>query len=124
MSAHLAITALMIDENRKADFQAARRAVAALEGFDVTDLEFFDHDPDEAEGLKQIRAVLRSDLRALRDAIAGYREIAEMNVRGARLCLTGGLSYGDGPTEIWDATARLRAVRGVLTAAGFRKNES
>lgn len=46
-----------------------------------------------------------------------------MNVRGATLYLTGGMSWGDSPTEIWNVIARLRSVRGVLTAAGF-ENES
>jgi hypothetical protein len=74
-------------------------------------------------GLEQIRAVLRTDLRELREAIAGCREVAEMIVRGARLYLTGGMSWGDGPTEVWDVIARLRAVRGVLAAAGFEGEE-
>ncbi|HWC48509.1 MAG TPA: hypothetical protein VG448_06485 [Solirubrobacterales bacterium] len=66
---------------------------------------------------------LRADLRELREAIESYLEIAEMNVRGATLYLTGGMSWGDSPTEIWNVIARLRSVRGVLTAAGF-ENES
>jgi hypothetical protein len=122
MSADLLLAALVVDEERQLDFDAADRAIAALQGLDVTEPDFFvGHDPDRPEGLEQIRAALRSDLRELRDAIEGrrYLEIAEMNVRGARLYITGGLSYGDGPTEIWDAIARLRAVRGVLAAAGF-----
>lgn len=122
MSADLVITALMVDEDRQLDFDAADRAVAALEALDVTEPDFFvDHDPDEPKGLEQIRAVLRSDLRALREAIEGYLEIAEMNVRGATLYVTGGLSYGDGPTGVWDVIARLRAVRGVLAAIGFEE---
>lgn len=124
MGADLLITALMLDERREPDFEAAERAISALQGPDVTDPDWFDgHDPDESEGLEQIRAVLRTDLRELREAIAGCREVAEMIVRGARLYLTGGMSWGDGPTEVWDVIARLRAVRGVLAAAGFEGEE-
>jgi hypothetical protein len=124
MGADLLITALMLDERREPDFEAAERAISALQGADVTDPDWFDgHDPEDPEGLEQIRAVLRADLQELREAIAGCREMAEMIVRGARLHLTGGMSWGDGPTEVWDVIARLRAVRGVLAAAGFEGEE-
>lgn len=122
MSADLLITALVVDEDRELDFEAADRVIAALEGTDVIEPDmYFDHDPDEPEGLEQIRAVLRSDLRTLREAIEGCPEITEMNVRGATLYITGGMSYGDGPTGTWDVIARLRAVRGVLAAVGFER---
>ena len=68
-------------------------------------------------------AVLRADLRVLHDAISGCREVAEMIVHDARLYLTGGMSWREGPTEVWDVIARLRAVRGVLAAAGFEGEE-
>lgn len=119
MSADLLITALVLEEDREPDYEAAERAIAAVEGSDVLESDRFDEDPDEPDGLERIRAALRADLRELREAIEGYLEIAEMNVRGATLYLTGGMSWGDGPTEVWDVIARLRSVRGVLTAAGF-----
>jgi len=119
MSADLLITALVVDEDRELDYEAADRAISALDGTDVLEPDWFDDDPEEPEGLERIRASLRADLRSLREAIEGYFEIAAMKVRGATLYLTGGMSWGDGPTEVWDVIARLRSVRGVLTAAGF-----
>jgi len=121
MSADLLIAALTVDEERALDFEAADRAVSKLsDDDDVIDFERFSvEDPWEPEALERVRAVLRSDLRRLREAIESRVEFAEMSVRGATLYVTGGLSYGDGPTEIWDVIARLRAVDGVLAAAGF-----
>jgi len=119
MSADLLIAALVVDEARELDYQAADCAISALDATDVLESDPFDEDPHEHEALERIRAALRADLRELREAIEGCLEIAELNVRGATLYITGGMSWGDGPTEVWDAIARLRSVRGVLTAAGF-----
>ncbi len=121
MGADLLITALVVDENRELDYEAADRAIAALDAPDILEPDFFDKDPDEPEGLEQIRALLRADLRELREAIEGYFEIALVHIRGATVYLTGGMTWGDGPTEVWDVIARLRAVRGVLRAAGFEQ---
>lgn len=119
MSADLLITALVIDEDRNVDYEAADRAISALDGSDVIELDRFDEDPDDANGLEQIRVSLRADLRALREAIEENLEIAEINVRGATLYITGGMSWGDSPTEVSNTIGQLRSVRGVLAAAGF-----
>lgn len=119
MSADLLITALVLDEDREVDYEAADRAIVALDASGVLEPDFFDEDPDERKGLKRICASLRADLRTLHEAIEGHLEFAEMNVRGATLYVTGGLSWGDSPTEVWLVIARLRSVRGVLAAAGF-----
>ena len=123
MGADLLITALVVDENRELDYEAADRAIAALDALDILEPDYFDEDPDEPEGLEQIRASLRADLRELREAIEGYFEIALVHIRGATVYLTGGMTWGDGPTEVWDVIARLRAVRGVLAAAGFEQED-
>jgi hypothetical protein len=123
MSADLLITALVVDENRELDYEAADRAISALNASDVVESDRFDEDPDEPEGLERIRALLRADLQALREAIDAYIEITLLHVRGATLYVTGGMSWGDGPTQVWDRIARLRAVRGVLAAAGFEQED-
>ena len=120
MSADLLIAALVVDKHRELDFEAADRAVSALVSSDVIESDaFVVSDPDEPEGLEEIRADLRCDLRSLREAIESWIEIAAIEVRGATIYITGGKSYGDAPTEVWDVIARLRAVRGVPAAAGF-----
>lgn len=124
MSADLLITALLIDESREPDFKAADLVAATLAARDVLEPDrFADHDPDTPGGIGQIRAAVRADLRSLRSALAGSPEIIEMTVRRMKVYITDGLSWGDGPTEVWDVIARLRAVRGVLAAAGFEDEE-
>lgn len=124
MSADMLITALLIDEGREPDFEAADLVAATLASCDVIEPDrFADHDPDAADDLRQIRSTVRSDLRSLQRALAESSEVREMTVRRMKVYLTGGLSWGDGPTEVWDVIARLRAVRGVLTAAGFEDEE-
>jgi len=123
MSADLLITALVADEDGELDFDAADRAIAALDGSDVLEPDRFDEDPDEPEGLAQIRTSLHADLRALRQAIDAYTEFTLLYMRGATLYITGGMSWGEGPTRVWDVIARLRAVRGVLAAAGFEHED-
>jgi hypothetical protein len=122
MSADLLITALVVDEDRELDFEAADRAIGALGSDDVIESDFFDdHDPDEPEGLAEIRSALHADLSELREAIEHGVQIVELRFRGAAVYVTGGMSYGDGPTEVWDVIFRLRAVRGVLAAIGFEE---
>ncbi len=123
MSADLVIAALVIDERRELDFEAALRVVEGLGSEDVEEPDFFDVlDPDEPEGLREIRTQLRADLRQLQEAIVNWDvEIAELTVRGATVYVSGGLSYGDAPTEVCNVISRLRAVRGVLAAAGFEE---
>jgi hypothetical protein len=119
MSADVLITALIASIST---FMQRIAPIGKLEALDVIESEYFlEHDPDEAHGLEQIRVELRSDLQALRAAIDSGIEIFEMHVRGAVLYITGGLSTGDGPTEIWDGLCRLRAVRGVFAAVGFER---
>lgn len=125
MSAELLLTALVIDEMQSPDFPAAHRAVEAIKSSDVLDPDFFDEcDPDEAAGLRRIRHRLHLDLRELQASLMSWREVAEFIVRGALIYASGGMSYGDSPTETFSLISRLRAVSGVLAAAGFEETEA
>jgi hypothetical protein len=120
MCADLLITALVIDADREPDFAAARAAVDLLgpEQIDVPD-EFWDHDIETDEGLEAIREELRASLAELEEALPGSRELASFALRGATVYVTGGLCWGDPPTELFHAFSRLWAVPAVLSAAGF-----
>ena len=122
MGADLLLASLVIDKSKSLDFNAGRLAVQRLgaEDIEVAD-EFYDDDPDAAEGLAAIRSTLRDDLSKLEEALAASREIDWIEVRGATVYVTGGMSYGDVPTEIFATISRLRAARGVLTALGFER---
>ena len=81
--------------------------------------EFWDLDPETDEGLDAIRSELCAALSKLEAALQQSRELAWLQLRGATVYLTGGLSTGDAPTELFETFARLLAVPVVLAAAGF-----
>ncbi len=125
MSAELMLAVLVIDEMQPPDFAAAHRAVDAIEPGDVLDPDLFEgSDPDDAAGLRHIRHRLHLDLRDLQAALMSWRDVAEFVVRGALVYTSGGMSYGDAPTETFTLISRLRAVRGVLAGACFEEIES
>ncbi|MBS1895456.1 MAG: hypothetical protein JST59_29505 [Actinobacteria bacterium] len=122
MSAELLVSVLVIDETQTPDFAAAHRAVEAIEPADVLEPEYFDDwDPGESAGLRRVRHRLHLDLHELQTSLTSWREVAEFIVRGALVYVSGGLSHGDSPTETCSLIWRLRAVAGVLAAAGFEE---
>lgn len=120
MGADLLLTALVIETGRAPDFDAARIAIEAVTSaqIEVPD-EFWDEDPDSDVGLEAIRHELRNSLDDLEAALQQSRELASLELRGATVYLTGGMSWGDAPTELFDTFTRLLAVPVVLAAAGF-----
>ena len=122
MSAELLLAVLVIDEIKAPDFAAAHRAVEAIESADILEDDHFeDRDPEEPGDLRGIRHRLHLDLRDLEASLASWREVADFIVRGAVVYVSGGMSSGDPPTETYGLIWRLRAVDGVLAAAGFEE---
>jgi hypothetical protein len=120
MGADLLITALIIERDRTPDFGAAHTAIDSIsaEQVEFPD-EFWDHDPDTDVGLGAIREELHDSLAELEAALEWNRELTSLELRGATVYLTGGLSNGDAPTELFETFSRLWAVPTVLAAAGF-----
>jgi hypothetical protein len=120
MGADMLIASLVIPSGAQPDFAAAHRRVEAVIAADIDEPdEFLDlPDPGTPEGLLALREDLHRCLTELEDALVG-REFTWTEVRDAKVYLTGGLSWGDSPTEAFELVDRLRAVRGVLAAAGF-----
>jgi hypothetical protein len=120
MGADLLITALVIDQGRTPDFAAAHASIDSVTS-DRVELpdEFWDHDPETDEGIDAIRDELRASLSDLEAALKQSRELTWLQTRGATVYLTGGLSFGDAPTELFETSSRLWAVPVVLAAAGF-----
>jgi hypothetical protein len=120
MGADLLIAALVIDAGREPDFAAARAALDLLhqEQVEIPD-QFSDHDPGTEAGLEAISESLCDSLAELEEALQESRELASFELRGATVFLTGGMSWGDTPTELFDTFNRLWAVPSVLAAAGF-----
>lgn len=125
MGADMLHAALVIKHGRLPDFEAGR---AAIERLSVTEIENPDEftdlpDPETEAGLIALRTELRRCLDELEKAFDHGREFSWEEVRGATVYITGGLSWGDSPTEAFELIGRLRAVRGVLSALGC-ENES
>lgn len=119
MGADMLVTALVIDAGRLPDFDAARLAVDSIRSSDIEIPDEFWDDADSDVGLEAIRYQLRDSLGELEAAFQQSRELAWFEVRGATVYLTGGLSNGDAPTELFETFCRLYAVPAVLEAAGF-----
>jgi hypothetical protein len=120
MGADMLVTALVIDRGRQPDFAAARLAIDSIRASDIEiPDEFWDEDPDSDVGLEAIRYQLRDSLTELEAALQQSRELTWFELRGASVYLTGGLSNGDAPTQLFDTFTRLYAVPAVLVAAGF-----
>lgn len=120
MGADMLITALVIEQGSRPDFEAARAAIDALSPAQVEfPDEFWDHDVETDEGLDAIRHELRDSLAEVKAALKWSRELTSLELRGATVYLTGGLSNGDAPTELFEAITRLYAVPVVLAAADF-----
>ncbi|WP_217924963.1 hypothetical protein [Miltoncostaea oceani] len=114
-------TVARIDEDRAPDWAAAQEAI---EAFSIETLaEEDDRDPslyvfnDVTD--EQARASLASDLADFRSEIEGPGPmLAWVVVGGSRIYITGGMSYGDEPNELFGSMVRLEEC-GVLSAAGF-----
>lgn len=119
MGADMLIAALVLPVGRRPDFAAAHRDVDTVAAADVAVRgEFHDLDLDTEQGLQALRADLHRRLDELEQALDG-REFNWITVRGANVYVTGGLSWGDSPTQAFKVVNRLRAVGGVLATAGF-----
>ena len=124
MGADLLIASLVVERDRSLDFEAGRAAIDRLTPEDIFEPDlYFDEDPQTGAGLGAIRERLRAELDELKLGLSHSREIGWIEVRGALVYLTGGLSYGDSPTELFETIDRLRAASGVLAAVGF-ENEA
>lgn len=119
MGADLFIAALVIDQAREPDFAAAKALIERLgrEDVELPD-EFYEHDLETAEGIAGVRCLTAEALDDLECGLVS-REVEWIDVRGARVFITGGMSWGDSPTQLFETITRLRAVRGILAAAGF-----
>jgi len=124
MGADLLIASLVVERDRSLDFEAGRAAIDRLTPEDILEPDlYFDEDPQTGAGLGAIRERLRAELDELRLGLSHSREIDRLEVRGALVYVTGGMSYGDSPTELFATIDRLRAASGVLAAVGF-ENEA
>lgn len=114
-------TVATIEEGRVPDWAAATKAI---EAFSIERLaEEEDRDPSlnvfDGATDEEARASLASDLADFRFELEGPGPLlAWVVVGGSRIYITGGMSYGDEPNELFGSMVRLEAC-GILGAAGF-----
>lgn len=136
MGADMLVYSLWIREDTNPDWTRAEEAVKALswgtngdglpklaeEGIAFTQLE--GEHPDGPEADKALRELVGDELAVLKKAIdnygtrEGHREIARIGFDGWTVYITGGLSWGDRPTELSQTFDLLEELE-ITDAAGF-----
>jgi len=129
MSQELMLEFCYTDKNRSPDFKKVRGFISKLKKHDIGVI-FAEDDGMagnlvldlEGETIGAVRETMREDLRILENAWTGRggrRDLSfSMPKYGIRVLVTGDMSYGDSPSELFDAIARLRGV-GALKVGGF-----
>ncbi len=118
MGADFLLATLVIDKRRTPDFAAGQAAIERLCCDDVVDADELGGEPIDEQGMAAIRRRVAEALDELECGLVS-REVEWIEVRGATVYVTGGMSWGDSPTDLFETITRLRAVKGVLTAVGF-----
>lgn len=131
MSSAFLMAMVAIDEDRAPDWKAGEAAISAWDPaaadpdmieqhfpyLEIGGLEA--SDPERIEMVDQARDGLLDDLGSLRLGVGGDDQtMSWVTFRGVRFYITGGMSMGDSPTDLFDAISRLDAC-GALDAAGF-----
>lgn len=124
MGADMLVAVAVLEAGEEPDFDAARRYIDKLSEERLCEAagEEVVEDVPYVGGrsLPEVRAALHEALAVFERAVTGYhREITELWPRnGDVIYLTGGLSWGDAPTELYEQIEKL-TYSGVLGAAGF-----
>lgn len=141
MGADLIMAALVIDKDEEPDFGAGHAWIDALtveqldeiyehreeDYFDEADEEYVDDDGALTEKaydeLRKRGHAAVDKLVKMLDPDNYYRDVTSIEVRGARVILSGGMSWGDSPTEssedIWGAGQFFVEGGSLLEAMGF-----
>ena len=124
MGADLILTWLQIDKDKQPDFKAGMDRISELATKNLSEWpkEYVDQRlldaPDGFDKDKEIEA-LKLSLRAIEGAWREvYRDMAVIDVCHKKLLITGGMSWGDSPTESYDDIDRM-LTSGVSKACGF-----
>lgn len=131
MGADMIVAAAVLPKRTAPDWTSARGYIAALRATRLRDrmgeeqvaelTDVCDVIPYiSAQTMAELRSELRSALREFETAVDGSdRELTWLTLRnGDVVYLTGGMSWGDAPTELYEAMEKL-VWTGVLEAAGF-----
>lgn len=132
MGADMLASAVVIDLKTQPDWTQILPAIEALGDDALDDYADYsgDYDRDDDCNLTpSARADIKKEVLeafiALRDIVdnsglaSGRRDVVEFWVRGARVIASGGMSWGDSPTDSFDVFNTVLWFPTVLTAIGF-----
>lgn len=120
MGADLLLTWVGLEEGREPDFEAARTRINELTDSELETAAREHFAWDENSGIADVATSMHAEVNKLEKLwIGGSREVARLKVRGADLLFTGGMSWGDGPTDAFEVIEKVMAIPGALEAAGF-----
>lgn len=117
MGSDLILSWLSCDKDRKLNWKAGHAAIDALEA-DNEDGTL------STEGGDYSKECLHSDLKSLEEAAAGkYRDASVLSIGRLNVLMTGGMSWGDSPSETYETISHLAEFSGILEAVGFDHEE-
>ena len=114
-----------LPKDEKPDWEVGRQTIQKLASTPMPNwpdefVEFWADGPDQDPNGPA--AMLKQDLECLQDHWDnGGRESAMVQILGVNMLLTGGMSWGDAPTDLMDCIDRLREAD-VLQACGFNRD--
>ena len=110
-----------LPNDQKPDWKAGQQAIQKLASMPMSDwpTDFVEFWADENEDTKKAADVLQRDLECVQEHWDdGGRESGMVCVMGINILLTGGMSYGEAPTDLMDCINRLGSAD-VLEACGL-----
>ena len=119
MGADLLLAWFEIDAAKEPDWEAGRKRIRNLTPEDWERAERMGYPVNLPADMDDINCAL-AHIDTVKDRWEnGGRDATTIEIRGANLLMTGGMSWGDSPTEAWDAFSDLYALPGVVAAMGF-----
>jgi len=122
MGADLLIYTLTWDKKRKLNWNAGYKLIKSLK--EVPKLLMIADGGKDSDDLEEIKNTLNSDLTELKDAVraGGRRDVSLISLGHLNILWTGGMSWGDDPTEMFTSLSRLEESH-VLDEIGFCRDE-
>lgn len=123
MGADLLIADIAIETDKQPDWKAGRRWIRETPAKEIrkaTRHAFYNSRGEEPETVAEIRTWLRDVVSEVQAAIENeYRDCTWITVPGWTIYLTGGMSWGDNPSESFQPFLDLREVIPLAAAIGF-----
>jgi hypothetical protein len=116
MGADMLVEVLSWDKDQKLDWEAG---IKYLNGLDDEVIEKNEDLPPGSD-----KESILSSLKLVRQAVEGdLREAVILHFGNLKILLTGGMSWGDSPSELYDDMYDMECIAGLFDAIGFNQDE-